>query len=70
MNAEPAREYDPPESDSGPVARLLAIHSAEREATASRVANLFPAPETTEWNVREIAYDRTRRSQAGSPQAS
>ncbi len=56
------------ESD-GPVARLLAIHSAEKQATASRVANLFPAPETTEWGVREIAYDRTRRSQA-TPQAS
>ena len=53
----------------GPVARLLAIHSAEREATASRVKNLFPAPETTEWGVREISYDRTRRSQA-TPQAS
>jgi hypothetical protein len=34
------------------------------------VANLFPPPETTEWNVREIAYDRTRRSQAGTTQAS
>ncbi len=56
------------ESD-GPVARLLALHSVEREATASRVANLFPPPETTEWGVREIAYDRTRRSQA-TPQAS
>jgi len=56
------------ESD-GPVARLLALHSAEREATASRVANLFPPPETTEWGVREIAYDRTRRSRA-TPQAS
>jgi hypothetical protein len=53
----------------GPVARLLAIHSAEREATASRVKNLFPAPETTEWGVREISYDRTRRSQA-TPHAS
>jgi len=51
------------------VARLLALHSAEREATASRVANLFPPPETTEWGVREIAYDRTRRSRA-TPQAS
>jgi hypothetical protein len=57
-------------SQSSPVARLLALHSAEREATASRVANLFPPPETTEWNVREIAYDRTRRSQAGTTQAS
>jgi len=45
-----------------PVNRLLALHSAEREATASRVANLFPKPETTEWNVREISYDRKRRA--------
>jgi hypothetical protein len=58
------------QSESGPVARLLALHSAEREATASRVANLFPAPETTEWDVREIAYDRTRRSEAGTTEAS
>ena len=53
----------------GPVARLLAIHSAERDARADRVASLFPAPETTEWGIREIAYDRTRRSDA-TPQAS
>jgi hypothetical protein len=42
--------------------RLLAIHAAEREATRARVANLFPRPETTEWSVREIGYDRTRRA--------
>jgi hypothetical protein len=45
-----------------PVVRLLAIHSAEREATKSRVANLFPKPETTEWDVREVSYDRRRRA--------
>jgi len=44
------------------VVKLLALHADERERTASRVANLFPAPETTEWNVREISYDRTRRA--------
>jgi hypothetical protein len=48
-----------------PVAKLLEEHSAQREATRSRVANLFPRPETTEWNVREIGYDRTRRASAG-----
>ena len=69
MKYETHAEHAPQEPESGPVARLLAIHSAEREATASRVANLFPAPETTEWNVREIAYDRTRRASAG-PQPS
>ena len=52
-----------PEGDhSNPVVRLLAIHSAEREATAARVANLFPKPETTEWDVREVSYDRSRRA--------
>ncbi len=45
-----------------PVLRLLELHSAEREATQARVANLFPAPETTDWEIREVAYDRTRRA--------
>lgn len=52
--------------EASPVVQLLKLHSEEREATAARVANLFPAPETTEWSVREIAYDRTRRAQAGN----
>jgi hypothetical protein len=66
-----ARTFEPEDRAAGesPVGRLLALHSVEREATAARVANLFPAPETTEWNVREISYDRTRRSQA-QPHAS
>ena len=41
---------------------LLADRPAERQRTAARVAYLFPRPETTEWSVREIAYDRTRRA--------
>ena len=45
-----------------PVARLLEDRSAEREAIADRVAHLFPQPETTEWNVRELDYDRRRRA--------
>ena len=45
-----------------PVARLLEHRSAEREAIADRVAHLFPQPETTEWNVRELDYDRRRRA--------
>ena len=61
MDTEPAREQMPDAGDS-PVVKLLALHADERERTASRVANLFPAPETTEWNVREISYDRTRRA--------
>jgi hypothetical protein len=35
----------------------------DRTDTAERVAYLFPRPETTEWNVRELSYDRRRRAQ-------
>jgi len=45
------------------VAELLDERSTDRSATAERVAYLFPRPETTEWNVREIDYDRRRRAQ-------
>jgi hypothetical protein len=38
----------------------------ERPDTAERVAYLFPRPETTEWNVRELSYDRRRRAQIPS----
>jgi hypothetical protein len=34
----------------------------ERSDTAERVAYLFPRPETTEWDVRELSYDRRRRA--------
>jgi hypothetical protein len=44
------------------VAELLDERSTDRSATAERVAYLFPRPETTEWNVREIDYDRRRRA--------
>jgi hypothetical protein len=55
--AEPEAVREP-----SPVARLLERRSEQREAIAERVANLFPRPETTEWNVREISYDRSRRA--------
>lgn len=58
----PVEQQSDADGEASPVVRLLAIHSAEREATAARVANLFPRPETTEWNVREVSYDRTRRA--------
>ncbi len=35
----------------------------DRPDTTERVAYLFPRPETTEWNVRELSYDRRRRAQ-------
>ncbi len=47
---------------ASPVLRLIEKTRAEREARNDRVAGLFPPPETTEWNVREIAYDRARRA--------
>ncbi len=49
-----------------PVLRLIEQTRAERRAHHDRVAGLFPRPETTEWNVREIAYDRSRRAGASS----
>ncbi|HEY8001446.1 MAG: hypothetical protein ACHQJ5_05775 [Vicinamibacteria bacterium] len=47
---------------ASPVLRLIEQTRAEREARSDRVAGLFPAPETTEWNVRDITYDRSRRA--------
>ena len=65
---EPAQAAQPPEpapisEDASPVVRLIEQTRAERRAHHDRVANLFPRPETTEWNVREIAYDRRRRAE-------
>jgi hypothetical protein len=40
------------------------------EQRQARVAYLFPRPETTEWNVRELAYDRRRRTESGEVRAS
>jgi hypothetical protein len=45
------------------VLELIEQTRSERDARADRVANLFPRPETCEWNVREIGYDRRRRAQ-------
>ena len=44
------------------VAELLEERPTQRGDTAERVAYLFPRPETTEWNVRELSYDRRRRA--------
>jgi hypothetical protein len=49
---------------ASPVLRLIEQTRAEREARTERVAGLFPPPETTEWNVRDITYDRKRRAGA------
>jgi hypothetical protein len=58
--AEP--EVFPDERAPSPVAKMLEHRSQQREEIAERVASLFPRPETTEWNVREISYDRSRRA--------
>jgi len=56
---------EPEDPEQSPVLRLIEQTNAERRAHHERVAGLFPRPETTEWSVRELAYDRRRR--AGSP---
>ena len=45
-----------------PVLRLIEQTRAESRARQDRISGLFPRPETTEWNVREIGYDRRRRA--------
>ena len=35
----------------------------ESQKVADRVAYLFPRPEPTEWDVRELSYDRRRRAE-------
>jgi hypothetical protein len=52
---------------ASPVLRLIEQTRAEREARTERVAGLFPALETTEWNVRDITYDRSRRANVSQP---
>jgi hypothetical protein len=44
------------------LAELLEDPPRGNRQTADRVAYLFPRPETTEWDVREISYDRRRRA--------
>ncbi len=44
------------------VAELLEEGPQERQQTSDRVAYLFPRPEPTEWDVRELSYDRRRRA--------
>ena len=66
----PEREPEPmgeirvlrPAQDDGPVAALIADSEDHQREVSSRVSFLFPRPETTEWSVREVGYDRTRRA--------
>jgi len=67
---EPSRSPEPePEvrilravPDESPVQALIADSDNHRKEVASRVSLLFPRPETTEWSVRDVGYDRTRRA--------
>jgi hypothetical protein len=47
---------------SSPVLRLIEQTRVERQQRNERMAGLFPRPETTEWTISEVAYDRTRRA--------
>ena len=55
--------YDQGDRPASPVLRLIEQTRAEREARGDRVSGLFPRPETTEWDVRDITYDRSRRAE-------
>jgi hypothetical protein len=52
--------------DESPVAALIADSDNHRKEVASRVSFLFPRPETTDWSVREVGYDRTRKADVSS----
>jgi hypothetical protein len=56
-----------PRPEEGPVADLIADSDQHRRDVATRVSFLFPRPETTEWQVREVGYDRKRRAEVDEP---
>lgn len=58
---EPRAPEPGAEEPSSPVLRLIEQSRNERRERAERVANLFPRAET-EWNVRELGYERRRRA--------
>lgn len=45
-----------------PVDELIERSETERRDVTDRVAFLFPRPETCQWDIREVGYDRTRRA--------
>jgi hypothetical protein len=51
--------------EGSPVLRLIEEARTERRERADRLEGLFPRPET-EWNVRELSYDRHRRAEVSS----
>ena len=58
----PARRLHSVPAD-GPVAALIADSDQHRREVATRVSFLFPDPDTCEWQVPEVGYDRRRRAQ-------
>ena len=41
----------------------------EREGASDRVRYLFPVPDSTDWDVGELRYERKRSSSLGAPEA-
>jgi hypothetical protein len=56
-----------PRPAESPVDELIADSDQHRRDVANRVSFLFPRPETTEWQVREVGYDRRRRAEVDEP---
>lgn len=57
------------EPGASPVLRLIEQTRAERRERAGRLEDLFPRADT-EWNVRELGYDRKRRAYVTEAEAS
>ena len=62
-NVHPIR----PASDDGPVAALIADSDEHQRGVNERVSFLFPRPDTCEWKVPEVGYDRKRRAEVDDP---
>jgi hypothetical protein len=62
-DAEPRTIGEAADDSRARIAELLEERPSSRRDTSERVAYLFPRPETTEWSVRELSYDRRRRAQ-------
>ena len=56
-----------PRPAEGPVDELIADSDQHRRDVANRDSFLFTPPETTEWQVREVGYDRKRRAEVDAP---
>jgi hypothetical protein len=62
IDPEPPTASMEPLHPQGRLEEVLEERPSERRQTADRVAYLFPRPDTTEWDVRELSYDRRRRA--------